>query len=151
MHGTVHLTGPITGLSYAKANGWHVKTRAELEPLGICVISPLRHRGDLEGKSVVDDATPSETRPLVTDKGLKRRARFDIARSDIVLANFLEADKVSIGSVMEITWADEDKKPVIAVMHAGNPHDYSLLRDMIAYTVATLEDGLEIVKYLLLP
>lgn len=58
---------------------------------------------------------------------------------------------MSTGHRKEIAWADEDQKPIIAVMLAGNPHDYSMLRDMIAYTVETLEDGLEIVKYLLLP
>jgi hypothetical protein len=70
----------------------------------------------------------------------------------VVLVNFLGAEKVSIGTVMEMAWADLSRTPIIVVMAPeGDLHDHSMLREVTGFRVATLEEGLEVAKAILLP
>lgn len=56
-----------------------------------------------------------EKYPLSCQKGITCHDRMDIMRCDIIIVNFLGAKRVSIGTVMEITWADAWRKPIIIV------------------------------------
>ncbi len=58
--------------------------------------------------------------------------------------------KISIGTVIELGWADAYRKPVILVMDKeDNPHDHPMVREIAGYYVNTLTAGLELAIALL--
>ena len=70
----------------------------------------------------------------------------------MIIANFLGAEKVSIGTVMEVAWAKSKQTPVIAVMEKeGNPHDHPMMTEVFGFRVETLEEAVDIATVTLLP
>ncbi len=68
--------------------------------------------------------------PTLSDKALKKRDVIDVVSSDIILVNFEDAERVSVGSVYEIAVADFLNKLIVMVVPAGaHPHDHAFLRD----------------------
>jgi nucleoside 2-deoxyribosyltransferase len=140
--GKVYLIGPITGLSYKECTDWREYARKVLAKRRILGISPLRGKPYLRGKRKILPAYPM---PLSTAKGITTRARFDVRRCDLLLANLLEAEEISRGTLIEYGWADALGKPIITVMEKeGNPHDHPVVRELSGYVVNTLESGLAI-------
>lgn len=150
MLGKVYLAGPISSLTLDEANDWRRIANLELLQAGITCFSPLR------GKSFLADVGPLGSHgysqhPLSTDRGVMTRDRFDCMRADVILANFLDAERISVGTVMEIAWADAARIPVVAVMEPGNVHEHCMLDEAIGFRVSTLDAGLDLVKSILIP
>jgi nucleoside 2-deoxyribosyltransferase len=81
--------------------------------------------------------------PLSGDRAITTRDRRDATTCDVLLANVLGADKASIGTVLEIAWADSERIPIVLVMEPeGNPHDHAMLRELAGFRVATLDEAL---------
>jgi hypothetical protein len=82
-------------------------------------------------------------------------------RADVLLVNLLGAERVSIGTVMEIAWADAVRVPVVLVMEPsaeentglvpskGNVHEHAMIRECVGFRVQTLDEGLNVVKAIL--
>lgn len=85
-----------------------------------------------------------EEHPLGSQEGITCRDRMDVMRCDMILVNFLGADKVSIGSVMEIAWADAWRKPIIVVMEEDNIHSHAMIREVAGFIVPDLDEAIEI-------
>ena len=82
---------------------------------------------------------------LSCSRGIYTRDRFDSLRCNVLLVNFLGAKSVSVGTVMEIGWADSVQTPIICVMEPqGNPHDHPMIREAIGFRVASLKDALSV-------
>ena len=146
----VYLAGPITGLTFDGATDWRDKAIAELKDVGITGLSPLRAKEYLKGSKAISDAYPDFG--LSTEQAITARDRFDCQRAGLVLFNFLGAEKVSIGSCIEIGWADAARVPIILVIEkTGSVHDHAMVRAVSGWRVDTLEDGLHIAKAVLLP
>lgn len=141
----VYLAGPITGLSYDGATDWREEVRVGLAP-DIQAISPMRGKDYLAGEDTIADHYETV---LSCPKGITTRDRFDVSRVDAVLVNLLGAERVSIGTVMEIAWADAMRIPVILVIEQGNPHQHSMLIECSGFVVGDLEEGIEVVNALL--
>lgn len=63
----------------------------------------------------------------------------------MLLVNFLGAKEVSIGSVMEIAWANSFRKPIALVMEKSNPHNHSMIRRVSDFIASDLNEAIEIV------
>ncbi|MGZ5095552.1 MAG: hypothetical protein ACXWCH_30925, partial [Burkholderiales bacterium] len=75
------------------------------------------------------------------------RDRFDATRCDVLLVNLLGTTRVSIGTVMEIAWADAKRIPIVVAMEPqGNPHEHMMIAEAIGFRVPTLDEALHIVK-----
>jgi hypothetical protein len=75
------------------------------------------------------------------------RDRFDATRCDVLLVNLLGAKTVSIGTVMEIAWADNVRTPIVVAMEAkGNLHEHAMITEAIGFRVPTLEEAIDVVK-----
>ncbi|KKL08933.1 hypothetical protein LCGC14_2570930, partial [marine sediment metagenome] len=123
---------------------------ARLGGYGIIAVSPLRAKEFLrtEGKIV----TSYEYNPLSSEKGMITRDRYDVMNCDLVLANFLGAEKASCGTPVEFGWADAFGKPVVMVMEPeDNPFDHPMMRDIAGYRTETLEDAISVIRAILLP
>jgi len=143
----VYLAGPITGLDYKGAVDWRQEAKKKLLP--IIGISPMR------AKEYFKDVTEfsatcvgyEQYSCLSSARGIMTRDHWDATRCDIVLVNFLGAQKVSIGTVMEIAWAWDHNIPVIAIMEQeGNPHEHGMITEAVGFRVETLDNAIEVIK-----
>ncbi len=153
---SVYLAGPITGLTYGEGADWRVKAKERFAADGIDAFSPLRMKQYLEMFGILEAKNQgtynySGAHPLSEDKGIMTRDRNDVTHRDMVLANFLGAERISIGTCIEIGWADAARKPIVAVIEDDNPHHHAMLDEACGYQVYTLEEAIEIVEAVLLP
>lgn len=148
---SVYLAGPITGLSFGAAQDWREYAIQYFTDLGIDAFSPLRGKYYLNGEKELKDSYAQTVSPLSTPHAIVTRDRFDTTSRDLLLVNFLGATKVSIGTVMEIAWADMLRKPIILVMEAGNVHTHSMLTEVSGYIVTDLDEALDVAAKVLLP
>lgn len=143
------LSGPITDVSYGESADWR-KYVASKMPRSIKCISPLRGKEYLKNEKNIKASY--EDIPLSSGKGITFRDRFDVKRADAILINLLGAKKVSIGSMIEIGWADTGIKPIILVMEKEeNVHDHPMLKNAAGFIVDNLDDAIELAKKILLP
>lgn len=152
----VYLAGPISGVSYEDSVGWREYAVARFQPY-IAALSPLRAKKYLSGIKEIptffgaDYTGLYSPTPLSTPQGIFCRDYNDCTRADAILVNLLGSTKVSIGTVMEIAWAHSARTPVIAVMEPNNPHDHPMIRQAMPFIVPTVDEGIELVKAILLP
>ena len=146
----VYLAGPITGQTFGECTDWRQFAIKELASAGITGLSPMRAKDYLKNETFVGDEYQDTV--LSSSRGIITRDRWDTTRCDLILVNFLGAERVSIGTVMEMAWADACRTPSIVVMKPeGDLHDHSMLREVTGFRVETLEEGLEVAKAILTP
>lgn len=150
---SVYLAGPITGLNFAGCTSWRNDVKAELEACGIRAFSPLRgkeylaHLESLSGHG----KEYAHLGVMSTPRGVMTRDRFDATRCGVLFVNLLGATAVSVGTVMEIAWADSRRTPIVCAMEdSGNPHEHMMINEAIGFRVATLEEAVHITKTMLL-
>lgn len=143
----VYLAGPIDGCTYDGCTNWREYAIKELANDGIAGLSPMRAKEFLKGHPRLVEGISQNV--LVSDSGLTTRDMWDVRRSDAILFNLLNAEKVSTGTMVEYGWASAFDKPIVTVMEKeGNVHEHSMIRRLSGYRVETLEDGLTIVRAL---
>lgn len=149
---SVYLAGPITGLTYKGATDWRKSVAAELADVGITSYSPMRCKeyldqvGTLSGHGREYGALGT----LSTPRAIMTRDRFDATRCGVLFVNLLGAERVSIGTVMEIAWADLSRIPIVcAIAPQGCPHDHMMISEAIGFRVPTLEEAVAITKAIL--
>ncbi len=153
---SVYLAGPIRGLDYQSAVGWREQALAALSDAGIDAFSPMRAKDYLRKESDVDGNKLKDAYadyPLSTMKAITTRDRADCMGSDLVIMYLLGARTVSIGSILEVAWADAARVPVVLVMEKDgtNVHEHGMIREMCGFHVESLDEALDIVKAILLP
>ena len=153
---TVYLAGPIAGLGYQDATDWRRIAAASLRG-PIQALSPMRGKDYLAHveSDVGFSATCDEyghLSPLSTPRGIMTRDRFDATRCDVLLVNLLGAKKVSVGTVMEIAWADLRRTPIVVAIEpdGSNPHEHAMINEAIGFRCATLEEAIHVVRSILL-
>lgn len=100
-------------------------------------------RGPLEGSY--------DEFPLSTDQGITTRDRYDCMGADLVVFNLLGADRITIGTMIELGWADAARNPSILVIEkSGNVHDHPMVRQTTHFRVDNLEDAIAIAEIVLL-
>jgi nucleoside 2-deoxyribosyltransferase len=151
----VYLAGPISSLTYEGATDWREYAKAELSQYGIKALSPLRSQEHLKSIGVFTDAAKEVERqkdPMSMPRGLTVRDRWDAMRCDVLLVNLLGATRVSIGTVMEIAWADSQRTPIVVAMEDHrNPHEHAMITESIGFRVSSLWDAIEATRALLVP
>jgi len=145
----VYLAGPISGLTFSEAEDWRTYARKQLK-YPIIGLSPLRCKRYLAKTGTL---TPMGyfQHPLSTPQGITARDRYDCQRADAVLFNFSGVDRVSIGTCIEIGWADAACRPMVAVMEDGNPHDHAIVRAAVPFIVDSLDKAIDLIHAILIP
>ena len=144
----LYCAGPITGVSYGESTDWREYVASKLPP-HIKAVSPMRGKKYLASEKNIKDSY--EEHPLSCQKGITCRDRMDVMRCDMIFVNFLGASKVSIGSVMEVAWADAWRKPIIVVMEKDNVHSHAMLREVSGFVVSILDEAIAIATAVLSP
>lgn len=139
----VYLAGPITGLSYGGATSWREEAITELAKHGIVGLSPLRAKDYLLNETKLADEYDVV---MSTGRGITTRDRFDCTRADLVLVNLLGADRVSIGTVMELAWADLSRTPIVlCIDDEENPHEHAMIREVVGWRVNSVQAAIDVV------
>lgn len=139
---TVYLYGPITGRSFGGAQDWRTWMADQLKPHGIEAISPLRFKDYLANLQSISGhgREYADLGVLSTAPAVLARDKFDVLRVDMLAGNFLDCDRVSIGSMFEQAWAHQAHKPVaVAAPAEGHPHDHMFFNGTVGFRVDTLE------------
>jgi len=158
---SIYLAGPITGLSYGKITEWRNDVTKAFAPDIEC-FSPLRGKDYLAQETSTKDQYNEYI--MSSQRGILARDHYDATKRDLLFVNLLHAQRVSIGTVMEIAWAHEARVPIILCMKATvetegvhgdieeikNPHDHSMIREACPLRVETIEEGIHVAKHLLL-
>lgn len=148
----VYLAGPITGLSFTGATDWRRTAAIELgrRSIGrIETLSPMRHKDYLAGVTSIADSYEGSV--LSSQRGIFYRDKLDCSRSDLVIVNMIGAERVSIGTVMEIAWANARDIPIVLAMEDGNLHEHSMLREACGFRVGSVDEAIDVATRILLP
>lgn len=158
----VYLAGPISGLTEKEATGWRQAAKAVLAPHGITCLSPLRANVHLRNNEGLLDANDnlSDTQESVnsgcqilamsTQRGVVERDKFDCVNADVILVNLLGSKKVSIGTMIEIGWANANGIPIILVIEEeNNCHEHAFVRECSGFRTKSIDEGVAIVKAIL--
>jgi hypothetical protein len=137
---TIFLAGPLTGVSYKDALKWREYVESKL-PADIIAFSALRGKIYLAKEYVLKASYPEHL--LTTPQGTITRDRYDVSRCDALFVNFLDTDKVSIGTIMEMAWADSRRIPIILAMENGNIHDHAFVRQVAAFVTRDLDEAIQ--------
>lgn len=149
---TVYLAGPIGGLSYGECTDWRHDAIDVLAADGIVGLNPMRGKEYLSHLQSISSTGHEYAHlgVLALPRGVMTRDRFDATRCDVLLVNLLGAKRVSIGTVMEIAWADSRRTPIVCAMEKeGNIHEHMMISEAIGFRVPTLEEALYLVKAIL--
>ena len=146
----IYLCGPINGCTYEEcALGWR-KTVVDSLPEYSC-FSPMRGKEFLKDFGTLGSQS-YEANPTSTIQGILGRDRYDTFNADVLFVNLIGAKIVSIGSMVEIGWADAKRIPIILCMEeSGNPHDHGFVKGLATYWVHSVDDGIKLAKLLLTP
>ena len=151
MTSRIYLAGPITGLSSRDARfGWRGDVIEALENTDIECLSPMRHKDHLRGVSELS-AMGDPSSVMSCPRGLTTRDRMDVLRSDMLFVNFLGAEKISAGTMIEFGWADMARKPIVCCMEEDNTHLHAMVDELIGFNCRTLEEAIEITKAIIVP
>ena len=143
---TVYLAGPISHLSHEAATyGWR-KDFAEAMPSHIHCISPMRSTNDRAHIKKLPKQPPADVLKRVVTRDF-----FDIQTCDLIVANFLDADIVSIGTCCEFGFACALRKPVIMVHKKGDVHDHGFLTHIAGWVVKDLNKAIDLTINTLTP
>jgi len=153
---TVYLAGPISGLNFEGATDWREAVAADLAAAGIKGLSSMRAKEylrdayDAAGGFSATCAEYGTLSSLSGPRGIMTRDRFDATRCDVLLVNLLGAERISIGTMMEVAWADLCRTPIVCAIEPGNIHDHAMLNEAIGFRVPSLDEALHVVKAILL-
>ena len=165
---TVYLAGPISGLTYADArDGWR-KEFASLMPEHIHCLSPMRAKEFLSKAQDISGLPTSYTdQAIATPSGIVTRDHNDVKSCDAMVANFLGADRASIGTAIEFGWANAYRKPIVMLIEKDgfvrvkkgdgtlvaqrNPHWHAMMSEIGGYLTDDMEEAAHIINHILTP
>ena len=138
----IYLARPISGLDYDDIVQYY-----ELAKIDLCqyeILCPMVCKGYLKNQKNL--ATSGITlAPPSGDHAIFERDRWMIGLADVLFADLVGANRVSIGCVMEMAWGSMLGKHVVTAMEKGNPHWHSFVLEA---TDVLYESHVEAVKYL---
>lgn len=160
----LYLAGPIAGLTYEQAaldwraavshalHGYHsCDPDQEDHVINIRCYSPMRGKVFLKGTGETIGKQGYESHPMSSMQGIIGRDRNDVAMADAVFMNVYGAKAVSIGTTVELGWADAYRKPVILILDKGGVHDHAFFKGLATYVCDSVQQGIECAKALLIP
>lgn len=143
----VYLAGPMSGRTFEEVHAWHVFAATALMEMGWEVLSPMRGKLALRGTTI---QSGGYTDPLFTDSGITARDQWDVFRCDVLLVNLLWEDTISIGTMIELGWADAMRKPIVVIASPDGVYtNHAIIGKIAAFIVPDVAEALEVMEGLL--
>lgn len=119
---------------------------------GIVGYSPMRAKDYLAEVGVLSGHPSAyDDYILSSSKGIMYRDHWDCQTADLILVNFMGADKISVGTVMEIAFGFAYRKPVVIAMEEENIHHHAMLDVAAGWICPSLDYAIDVTKAILLP
>ena len=134
----IYLAGPIEGCSFEECTSWRDEF-TKLMPDTVQCLSPMREKTYVHHEENNADCLVDQL--MSSNRGIMVRDYYDCHRSDLIVANFIGATRVSIGTVMELAWAWHSKIPTIVIIDDDNLHNHCMLDECMSYRVQNLEQA----------
>lgn len=154
----IYLCGPITGLSYNDAfDGWRGVFQRTLDPArldhAIDIYNPMRHQGAMAEVGCIEATNEAyEHNPLMTERAVVAKDKLDVKRSSLIVVCLLGATTITVGSLIELGWADAWDIPILLIMEkSGNPHEHLFVRTIASFRTDNIEEAASMAYMLLLP
>ena len=128
----VYLAGPITGFE----DTWREEL-ANLLRYKYSIVAVLPQAGEL----YIDELGIKDPANVLTT-----RDKWMCTKSDVVLANFTDSVKASIGTCIELGWANLAGVPIIAVIPPGNIHTHPMIESLVDFNVPDLDEAVRILR-----
>lgn len=138
---TVYLAGPMSGLTWKEMSEWRCEAAEKLQVHGLQTITPTRAKPFLKDPALI-------RRRWIRDVAVSRRDRNDLKNASAVLMNLSMTEAISIGTMVELGWADAFGVPVILVVQPGAVQ-HVFLRALATEIVYSLEEGITAILELL--
>jgi hypothetical protein len=137
----IYCVHPISGLTADEVFEYYEGTKSRLENMGYDVYVPMFGKGFLrtEKKFKAHDYRS----PLTTNHAIFNRDKWMVKHSDILYANFMGAQHVSIGSMMELAWGCDNEKQVIVTMEENNVHMHAFVLEAATIVFPTVEETMD--------
>ena len=139
----IYTAGSISGKTREEVEKYFSDLRAELEGYGFTVFNPMLGKAMLR---VNERYLQPRGVPVATDRAIIGRSRWMVGQADVVYVNLAEAAIVSIGSMIEMAWAYELRKHVVAVIPEGNIHEHAFPLMAADIRFYTTEEALAYLK-----
>jgi hypothetical protein len=141
MNLTIYTVGAISGLSYDKCVNQFNKRIKKLKSFGYTVFYPMLGKEYLRNELSLK-AEGYKDQPLSTNHAIVKADFWRVDNADIIYADFTNAiERVSIGSVAEISRAYAKDKLIIVVMQKENIHRHAFILEMASIVFETIEDA----------
>jgi len=141
----IYCVKPISGCSGDEVFEYYDNIRKILLGIGYDVLTPLYGKGKLRTE-VEFKAHGYQNDPLTTNHAIFGRDKFFVQQSDILFANFIGADRVSIGSVMEIAMGHIFGKQIVVVMEKDNIHRHAFVLEASTIVFENEDDAIKYLK-----
>ena len=135
----IYLAGPITGKSFDEVMSRYKEKTSLLVDFGYEVLSPMTAKGGLKG--VGEFISSGYASPVANDHSIFQRDQWMVSQADVVLADLSNAEKVSIGTMMELAWASYMNKHTILVMGIDNVHDHAFVKEAADVRFGNMEEA----------
>lgn len=124
----VYLAGSITGKSYEEVMSIFNYKADKLRSMGYDILSPMTGKAYLRTETTLKP--DGYLNPVSTNHAIFERDKWMVNNSDIVLADLSECgERVSIGTMMELAWANMLGKHTILIMQPDNIHVHAFVKE----------------------
>lgn len=147
--GLVYLGGQVTGLDFGSSVAWPEQMREMIDER-IDVVGPMRHQRALKHVGKIGSELITGN-PTATDAAIRRGCKHDILRVDFCIFNLQPIQKLSLGCMWEMAWADMLQKPICVILTDNKFYDHPFIRDGATWLAPDSEKAAEIVNSFLLP
>lgn len=144
---TIYLGGPMSGLKWRDALEWRNKVEEEL-----CyqwrLISPVKQQLGQNLDELITVQTQNDNELLLhhTATGVTSQDEFYIDQSDWLLCYFLNAPKVSIGTMWEMGYGWGKGKKILSVLEPNSIHDHPFVRRRSHVFTPSLTEAIQFFK-----
>lgn len=139
----IYLAGSIQGKGYDEVMNNIRFVKNPLISYGYEVLHPMLGKSYLRNE--VQFKAEGYVYPVSTNHAIFNRDKWMVSYADIILANLLNADRVSIGTMMELAWASLLNKHILVVMEKDNIHRHAFVLEASG---TIFEDMQSAIKYL---
>jgi len=136
---TAYCARPISGREHEDVVDYYRRIGCRLSAAGIRILTPTCGKGYVSNDS---KWSKQAAKCVCTDHAIKERDKWMVQNSNIIFVNLVGAVKVSIGSVMELAWADMLNVHSVVALDEPNVHQHPFVVDCADIIFPTEEEAL---------
>jgi nucleoside 2-deoxyribosyltransferase len=136
----IYLAGPISGLGYDEVVDAYKEKSLYLRQIGYEVLCPMTGKAYLRNE--LEFRASGYNSPVSTNHAIFERDKWMVSNCDIVLAELSNSGtRVSIGTMMELAWANMLGKHTIGVMQFDNIHRHAFVLESCDIVFETIQEA----------